>query len=298
MELRTLASFVAVVDAGSLSAAADVVRITQPAFSRQVRQLERGLGIALFRRGHRRLELTSAGREFLPVARDLIQRADNARRLAATLGAGRLSTVTIAAPTTTLTDVITPFLTTFEPRDPVPTIREADTASALTQLDGDVDLAVVTQPAPRRFGSRSVGVLPVWAYVPLDHPWASRSRISLIELVDEPLVLLHRSYRARQVLGEALLAAGLPEPEHVESSSPQLAQALAAAGRGIAVVSDDSRFGLHGLLIEGADGERLTLQLLAAWRRDHHAAETLARLADRLAAFIAVHYPDVSDAPG
>ena len=151
MELRTLASFVAVVDAGSLSAAADVVRITQPALSRQVRQLERDLGIALFRRGHRRLELTSAGREFLPVARDLIQRDDNARRLATTLGAGRLSTVTIAAPTTTLTDVITPFLTTFEPLDPVPTIRAADTASALTQLDGDVDLALVTPPTPPRF---------------------------------------------------------------------------------------------------------------------------------------------------
>ena len=75
VELRTLRYFVAVAENDSLSAAADVVKITQPALSRQVAQFERTLGIRLFHRPGRSLELTAAGREFLPIARGVLATA-------------------------------------------------------------------------------------------------------------------------------------------------------------------------------------------------------------------------------
>ena len=73
MELRTIGYFVAVADAGSVSAATQVTHVTQPSLSRQLRQLEKELGLELFARRDGRLVLTPAGRQFLPAARELVR---------------------------------------------------------------------------------------------------------------------------------------------------------------------------------------------------------------------------------
>ncbi|MFE7226432.1 hypothetical protein ACFU7D_16685 [Nocardioides sp. NPDC057577] len=75
----------------------------------------------------------------------------------------------------------------------------------------------------------------------------------------------------------------------LEVSNAQVAQALAASGRGIAVVSDDPRFGLLPLHI-GAPAGRVRIRLYAAWDPQHHAAEALAALAERLSAFCVERY--------
>ena len=69
MELRHLRYLVAVADAGSVSAAAELVHVTQPNLSRQLRQLEDELGVPLFDRGAGRLTLSRTGRELLPAVR-------------------------------------------------------------------------------------------------------------------------------------------------------------------------------------------------------------------------------------
>lgn len=66
--VQQLHYFVAAVKHGSLSAAADAVHIAQPSLSEQVRRLERSLGVVLFTRTNRRLQLTEAGRLVLPRA--------------------------------------------------------------------------------------------------------------------------------------------------------------------------------------------------------------------------------------
>ncbi|WP_116043321.1 LysR family transcriptional regulator [Amycolatopsis palatopharyngis] len=289
MELRTLRYFVAVAESGSVNAAAQVVHVTQPALSRQLRQLERELHVTLFDRGSGRLELTAAGRQFLPVVRDLVRRAESVRSAADAFAAGRLVHLTIAAPTTTLTDVIAPFLATFVSADPLPTVREASKPGALDLLRHDADLAIVTRPPPTSWSSRALAVLPLWAYVPHDHPWATRDSVGLAELAEQPLVVLDPSFRPRQLLREAFAAEGLGAAEYVECGNAQVAQALAAAGRGIAVVSDDPRFGLRGLRIDTALG-CLRIKLYAAWAPDHHAAHALAAMADRLRLFCASRY--------
>ncbi|MFG1955159.1 LysR family transcriptional regulator [Micromonospora sp. NPDC048830] len=289
MELRTLRYFVAVAESGSLSAAADVVLVTQPALSRQLRQFERELGVRLFHRPGRALELTAAGREFLPLAREVLGRADSARRAATDLAAGGLGRLGIAAPATTLTDVIAPFLATFGPGDPIPTVLEADGPTAVAALSRGIDLAIVTQPPQRPLMSRPVAVLPLFAYVPAEHRWAGRARVELGELAVEPLVVLDRSFRARQILDEAFTAEQLEGGPLLECSNPQVAQALAAAGRGAAVVSDDPRFDLVPLRLDGAHGP-LQIRLFAAWQPGHHAAGTLVDISRRLSEFVSSRY--------
>lgn len=289
MDLRLLRYFVAVVDAGSVTAAAREVRVAQPSLSRQVRGLERQLGLALFDRTDGRLTLSSAGRRFLPVARDLLARADLAARAAQEIRDGALSDLTISCPATTLTDVIAPFLATWTDEDPMPRVEELLPAQIYPSLATGADLAVGTSPPPAPLAALPLASLPVWAYVRADHPWAGRGTVRLTDLADEPLLVLGPEQHSRQALDAAALGAGIGPDRVTEFATAEVAQAVAAAGRGVAIVSDDPRFGLVPLRVRH-DRRDLTIRLHAAWLPDHHAAGTLASVARRLNAFCESRY--------
>lgn len=290
MELRTLRYFIATVDAGSVSAAADVVHVSQPSLSRQLRQLESALSVELFARGSGRLVLSSAGRQFLPIARDLISRAAAAELAAETIAMGRLEHIAIAAPTTTLTDVIAPFLATLGPEDPVPTVLTPPGASQdQSRVFERVDMAIMTQPASKPLTTFALAVLPIWAYVRADHPWATRECVSLAELVEETLIVMEPQFKPHEILSAALDDEQLSLGSTLRCGNAQLAQALAASGRGIAVVSDDPRFALVPIRIMAERGQ-LSIRLYAAWDSGHHAAGRLEELAHRLRTFCGDRY--------
>jgi DNA-binding transcriptional LysR family regulator len=289
VDLRLLNTFRVVAETGSVTAASTVLLTGQPALSRQLQQLERETGAALFARTGGRLRLTAAGRTFLEAAIEVLDRAAAATSLAEALAAGRLTRVHMAAPTTTLTDVLAPFLATLRPEDPLATVEEAHFTDAVDALGTRVDLTILTAPPPHHLSSRQVAVLPVWAYVNAAHPLAGDSEIPVERLVGDRLILLDSTFRPRVVVDEALIEAGLSAPEIVECHNPQVAQALAAAGRGIAVVSDDPRFDLVPLRIRARHG-LLMLTLYAAWDPRHHAAAELDRLAVRLRRFCVDRY--------
>ncbi|WP_230860856.1 LysR family transcriptional regulator [Actinoplanes aureus] len=292
MELRHLRYFVATAEAGTVSGAAGRLHLTQPGLSRQLRQLERDLGVALFDRSGGRLELSTTGRELLPQARDLLQRADALRVAAAFHAHGRLERLTIGAPTVTLTDVVSPFIATLAPEDPTIDVAGADGLSPAETLRLGADLAIGTVRAAAPLVFRPLAVLPVWAYVHQDHGWAGRSSVALSELLAEPLIVLPPAFTARQSLDAAVTAAGGSWATAIEAANGTVAQALAAAGRGIAVASDDPRFGLVPLAVTTGD-RRLSIRLVAVWDSRHAAASTIAEFADRLGRYVRRRY----DAP-
>jgi DNA-binding transcriptional LysR family regulator len=289
MELRPLRYFLAVVDSGSVTAASDVVRVAQPSLSRQLRQLESDLSLTLFDRRGGRLILSQAGRQFVPVARDLVARADAASAAATALAAGRMDRITIAAPPTTMTDVIAPFIATLRPDDPFPSVLERDPAAVHDTLRAGADLVISTDQPPTRYAALLLAVLPVWLYVRADHPLASKDEVLLSELAEQPLLVLPAGHKPRQLLDSAVEDSRLRLADITETGSAEIAQALAAAGRGLAVVTDDSRFGLHGLRIRTGPGN-LVVHLHAAWDPDHHAAAAIASLAERISVFCVERY--------
>jgi DNA-binding transcriptional LysR family regulator len=289
MDLRLLRYFVAVAEAGTVTKAATALHVTQPVLSRQLQQLQQSLGLALFQRTGRRLRLTPAGEEFLPHARELLSRAEYLERSAANLAAGRLDGLHLAVPTTTLTDVLAPFLATLRPDDPVPYVRELDPRGALGAIEAGADLAIVTRPPSRALAARTLAVLPIWAYVLPDDSWARQSRIHVLDLVTRDLALLTEDFRPRALLDAAVEEAGARYGRVLECGNAQLAQAMAAAGRGIAVVSDDPRFDLVPLHVDGPT-RPVRITLYAAWSPDHHASAALDRIAARLADFCAERY--------
>ncbi|WP_435747666.1 LysR family transcriptional regulator [Nocardioides sp. SYSU DS0663] len=293
MELRHLRYFVATVDDGSVTGAAARLHVTQPGLSRQLRQLEAELGVELFARSGGRLVPTQAGRALAPLARDLLERVDAFGVAATYLAHGRLERVTIGAPTVTLTDVVSPFVATLEPDDPTVDVLAADGLDPVDALRRGADLVIGTVRPQPPYRSRPLAVLPVWAYVPPGHRWAERERVTLAELLGEPLIGLPRHFTARQSLEAAAAETGATYGSLVEAANGTVAQALAAAGRGVAVVSDDPRYDLVPLAVDV--GERLlSIRLVAVWDAGHPAAGLLETLARRLGTFVRERYGTVA----
>ena len=289
IDLRLVRYFVTTVDEGSANRAAAALHVTQPVLSRQLRQLEAQTGLRLFDREGRRLNLTHVGEEFLAGARRVLHDADQLEEAARSLASGMIEHLHIAVPTTTLTDVLAPFLATLRPDDPVPLLRSLDPRGAGAAIAAGADLAIVHRPPPRTLAWQSLAVLPLLAYVRQDDPWAGRERVDLSDLVQRPLVLMADDFRPRSLLDSAVEAAGLAYGDLLECTNAQVAQAMAAAGRGVAVVSDDPRFDLVPLHIDTPRGA-LKIRLYASWHPLHHAADTLASLSQRLSAFCVERY--------
>ena len=289
MELRTLTYFVAVVEAGSVSAASRDLHVSQPSLSRQVHQLGRELGLDLFVQREGRLVPSAAGLQFLDAAREVLDRAANARAMAEQIRSGAMSSVTLAAPEVTSNDVLAPFFATWTADDPMPRVIRQDPADEYGALNRGADIVIGTRPPPRALAHALVAELAVHAYVRAAHPLAGRERIPLSELVRHPLLVPPRTNHARRALDSALEALSLGPGTWTEVASSQMAQANAAAGRGVAVVSDDERFGLLPVAIDGPSGQ-LSIRLHAAWTTGHHAHQQLSALVKRLQGFVAGRY--------
>ena len=297
MELRHLRYFAAVAEAGSITRAAATVSVAQPSLSRQLRQLEDEVGEPLFDRSGRRVRLTAAGEVFLPLARDLVGRADRALALMHDLAAPGQVTLRMAAPETTVADVIAPFLATLPEAAPMIDVREALPASVHAEvIVGGADLGVSSVPPPRELASRLLVHFPIWAYVRAEHRWASRRTVTIRELAREPLLVLGSGHGSRRQLDAAMSDAGVSYGVAAETNVPEVAQALAAAGRGVAVVSDDARYGLHRVRIRPVGGpSELRVPLFGAWDASHYAAAAISDLVAGLARYTQERYGPATD---
>jgi DNA-binding transcriptional LysR family regulator len=285
MELRVLRYFLAVADHGSVTAAAHRVRVAQPAVSRQLRALEAELGVELFVRDGRALRLGPAGRRLLPIARDLIARADSAQATMTALAHGLNVSLVVAAHATTIADVIAPFVAVRGAAHTTPVFVTAAADAAYVALArAEVDIAISTNPPPREAASLVVAEFPIWAQVPTTHVWAGLTQVSLEFLLGQPLILLDETFGTRRVFEAEVSRAQAGYELAEEVGVPGIAQALAAAGRGVAVLSDEPAYGLHAVPVVGAAGP-LRIILHATWNPTHYAVEPIREFAEALAAY-------------
>ncbi|QCX75091.1 Hca operon transcriptional activator [Streptomyces sp. YIM 121038] len=216
MELRQLEYFAAVADEGGFSRAADRLGIVQSAVSQQVRRLERELGVRLFRRTTRHVELTGAGERLLPEARAVLAAARRTRQVAADLAAGGapLRLGTVQGPGDRLHRLLAD-LAVAAPRLPV-RLRRLGLAERLAAVrSGELDAALVraADTAP------GLELLPVWSdplYValPAGHRLAGSSPLRLEQLGELPLRLAPREQNPpfHDLVTGALRAAGAGPP--------------------------------------------------------------------------------------
>jgi DNA-binding transcriptional LysR family regulator len=274
MDLRLLRYFLAIVDAGSVTAASKELYVAQPSLSRQLRRLESDLGLQLFSRTDKRLVLTAAGREFTPIARGLLARAAQAQTMVAAIATGASPDLVVAGPTTTINDIVAPFIAAGGPAslaNVVETLPQ-DVYDAVTHGDADFGLGT-SVPSGSLFAEVLIRV-EVWAQAPPDHPLARRASADLAEVTEFPLIHLDLGHAVRRAFEAEAAKRGLSYHVVAQARAPRLGQALAAAGRGVCVTSDDPRYGLAKTQIL-ADGEPLTVTLYAAWDPDHYASNDI-----------------------
>ncbi|EQD38391.1 LysR, substrate-binding domain protein, partial [mine drainage metagenome] len=167
------------------------------------------------------------------------------------LRTGRVAHLSLVAPAVAVNDIVAPFLASRRARRPFLRILDETPERLPTALARGADLVITATAPVAPVQITLLARLPIWAYVPPGHPLAGRERIALAELVGEPLLLPTVEHTTRRLVDSALQQLGLVGRRITECRLPQVAQALAATGHGVAVVSDDPRFGLRAIPVDG-----------------------------------------------
>src|SRR4051794_28671792 len=240
LEVRHLRLVAGIADAGSMTAAAERLCLTQSALSHQLRDIESRVGTPFFVRLGRRMILTEAGRRVLETARrvigDLEQAEADLRRLAGHTD----GSIRVCTECNTGYHWLGPLLTTFRRKHPRVTVHvaaEATASPARALLDGQVDLAILIDPsADKRLRLRPLFGDEMVAIVAKRDPLAARRWISPADLAAQHLLLYSSRPDDSFALSRVLRPAGL-RPARV--SFIMLTEAmieLARAGTGVGIL--------------------------------------------------------------
>ena len=243
MELRQLQYVVAVARVGSFLGAAAALGVPQPSLWRSVKALEAELGVVLFERSGRGVQLTDAGHQVLPRAEQLLDRAGAISLLAAELAHGRAGVVTIACAHPHVPRFLAPLIGGFRATHAGVhvAVHESSGLPPVEQvLDGDADFVTGLPQADQRLAGHQLGVVRLAVVTSDDHPWRGRAEISTAELRGEPVLTGHAGSLTRRLLEPALRAAGFGLDITLESGNATTLVALARAGLGVAVLADDN----------------------------------------------------------
>jgi len=243
MDLRHTRTFVTVAELGTVSRAALHLRISQPALSRQIADLEEELGLKLFDRVGRRLLLTSDGEQLLGDCRGLLNHARAVRERAQLLRQGDAGVLKVAAASGNIESIFPDFLYRFAKRYPNVQVKLIDAIGpkTLAMLErGEIHLgqSVVhaVQSDDRRFASHPLPPLDMLAAC---HPSLSLGKGSMIEigrLAPHPLLLLDSEFTVRRTFDAACRLAALKPNILLESRVPHTLLAMAEVGHGVAVI--------------------------------------------------------------
>ncbi len=156
MELRHLRYFVAVAEEQNVSRAAKRLHVSQPPLSRQIRDLETEMGVALFERSVKAIRLTEAGKIFLFEAREALQRAEDAVALAKSVANQKGNKVHVGYSVPPAVEILPPcssgipaYKSGGEHR-PSHDVGKADASCTLCQ-SGDLDVSLTVYHEPRDF---------------------------------------------------------------------------------------------------------------------------------------------------
>jgi DNA-binding transcriptional LysR family regulator len=237
-DLRQLRYFVAVAEESSYTRAAERLLVSQQSLSQQMTLLERMLGVKLFDRDTRGTSLTAIGTLFLPEARAVLTRADEAFDVVARAARGEAGSLCLAFLATTTNHLLPPVVRAVRQRLPELRLSTEETTIALLVeglRKGRYDVAFSRPPLVDDLQTRTLVSEPVCAVLPEGHPLAARAELALAELAGERWVLTPRSSWApwHQAFDKAFEAAGFaPEVVH-RDASVQALLGLVAAGVGI-----------------------------------------------------------------
>lgn len=245
MNLRQLRYFVAVAEELHFGRAAVRLHMSQPPLSQQIRNLEEILGVTLFKREKKHIELTFAGQVFLDSARKLLEQSQLAIHTARRAAKGEVGTLVIGyASSIPFTGLIGRVVREFRCQRPdvqlrIREMRAVDQIKAL--VERDIDIGFAREPLPQthpRVESRCVYRETFVLALPTDHPLSNAPSVRLADLRQDAFVLYPRDCGTVLYDQVIRLCHGAGFSPNVIQETPQFASVLdlVSAGLGISIV--------------------------------------------------------------
>jgi len=260
MELMQLKYFVTIAQSASFTGAAELLHVSQPALSYQMRRLEQELGTNLFERKGRTIALTPEAEIFLPLVQDVLFRADEAVRvLKENLGI-EAGEVRMGCNPSVSTYVLPGLLAQFHrdyPRVRVELVEGGDADLQKMVQKEAIDFAVVTAPgAPRTLNVTLLGSEDLLVVTSLDHRLAGRESVSLEELADEEWVFYTDSYNLTLLVMAACRRVGFEANVSYRAGTMEAVKNFVRQGLGISILPSISLRGSarHELAVIGVEG--------------------------------------------
>lgn len=270
MNLKHLRYFVRVAELGSFTAAAEQLRLAQPAVSMAIQKLEQTLGISLFHRHDRQIALTDEGRELLMHARRVLMAAEEAEHAMQELSGLKRGEVRIGIPGMLGSYYFPPILMAFRHRYPELQISVIEAGTRKLQqmlLNGEIDIGVIVEDS----ASTELELCPflreeMMVVMADDHPLAACERIAPEDFFAQELVLFKEGYFHREVINRLLAETGLHPHIGFETNLIPLIKQIVKQGFGIStllqmVIRDEPA------LVARPFEQAVILDLSLAWRK-------------------------------
>ena len=286
MELRHLRYFVAVAETENVSKAAAALRLSQPALSRQIHDLEAELKVALFERSGRHLRLTGAGEDLLSFGRRVLDQAGTFRERARAIGGGEAGVLRVGATPQSLQRLFPALIQRFRRLMPGVELRltEGDMNTLAEALRrGRLHLALTSYHPEFGAACLPAGAVPLFV---VNTGRQQGSTIEVRELEDKPLLLLQPGYGSRTLFDAACRMANIRTNIVLESNASATLLALAGAGCGVAVLPGTIAMPRSGLQVRRLlqDRKPVEMQVVVHWNPRHFLPPYAERFARELAA--------------
>lgn len=276
MELRHLRYFVAVAEELHFTRAADRLNMAQPPLSQQIHQLECELGVQLFFRTKRQVELTAAGKSFLKnvykILNDIEKACDSAQRAQR----GEIGKITMGFTGTATFDILPNLLQSYRTRFPLVdlTVLQLSTTDQIhSLLNREINVGILCAPIENpELQIEIIRQEPFIIAMSENHPLASKSGpIELQELSRELFIMTPR--KAGQIYYDTVINvchnAGFSPNITQEVHELQTIISLVAARMGVALVPCSTQsLQIKGIVYHQLKNSVSTLKTALAWRND------------------------------
>ena len=262
ISMRALEGLVAIVEQGSLTKAAAVLHMSQPALSHQIAGIERELGTPVIERLPRGIRPTAAGLAAAAEARIALAAADRAVLAGRRAAAGAGGRIRIACAETMTAWVLVPVLRSWRRRFPDVELDLKEYTSADQMLDvllaGNADITVGPRATQNYEHTEVLGREEIVVVASAEHRFADLDAVPLAEVAAEPLVHYDQGNGFGVWVDQLAEQRGvvLPQPA-LRTGSPRTAAQLAAAGMGVTIVPFSALTPLPGATIRSLDPPEL-----------------------------------------
>ncbi|MBC3797670.1 LysR family transcriptional regulator [Acetobacterium tundrae] len=274
MDIKQLKYFLAIAEEGQITSAAKKLNMAQPPLSHQLKLLEEELGVKLFERGPRHVQLTDSGKILMNRAHQILELTNSVVKEVTDLSNGLQGTLSIGTVSSSGATLLNERMSEFHKQyDNIKfEIFEGNTFTLIDLLNkGIIEVGIVRTPFNAlNFECKYAKTEPMIAAIPKEMNWESNNMtLSIRELKNKPLIIYRRF---EQLICDTCMEHGFAPEIFCKCDDARTALLWANAGTGIAIIPK-SAFELaanSNLVVKEIKSEKLKTKIAAIWVKDRY----------------------------